>query len=98
MTSTVGYRVTARPAPPTALLLFGVMVMGSVVRTRGSGLACPAGPLGEGRLIPRLEAHVLIEWFHRLFALLVSVMVFATAGWIGVSRERRARLGGLAAL
>src|SRR6266542_3532091 len=83
MTSTGGFRVAAQLALTTTLLLFALIVIGSVVRTTGSGLACPDWPLCEGRIIPRLEPHVLIEWFHRLIALLVSVMVLGTAGWLG---------------
>lgn len=78
--------------------MFGLIVVGSVVRTSGSGLACPDWPLCEGRLIPRLEIHVLIEWFHRLLALLVSLLLFTTVLWCVVRRELRARLGGLMGL
>jgi len=98
MTSTGGFRVAEQLALTTTLLMFALIVIGSVVRTTGSGLACPDWPLCEGRLIPRLEPHVMIEWFHRLIALLVSVMVLGTAGWIGRMPEVRERLGGLALL
>ena len=75
--------------------MFALIVIGAVVRTTGSGLACPDWPLCEGRLIPRFEAHVLIEWFHRLVALLVSLLLFATAAWVVAHRALRARLGRL---
>ncbi len=91
-------RTAARLGLTTTVLMFALMVIGSLVRTTGSGLACPDWPLCEGRLIPRAEPHVLIEWFHRLVALLVSAMLFVTVGWIAARRETRARLGGLAVL
>ena len=72
--------------------------MGSVVRTTGSGLACPDWPLCQGRLIPPLQFNVLIEWFHRLLALAVSVMVLTLAGWTLARGSLRPRLGGLALL
>lgn len=78
--------------------MFALIVIGAVVRTTGSGLACPDWPLCEGRLIPRFEAHVLIEWFHRLVALLVSLLLFATAAWVIAHRGLRARLGRLLAI
>lgn len=98
MTSAQAFRVASRLGLATTLLMFGLIVVGALVRTTGSGLACPDWPLCEGRLIPRFEAHVLIEWFHRLLALVVSLMVFATAVWVAAQGPVRARLGGLAAL
>jgi heme a synthase len=78
--------------------MFGLIVLGSVVRTTGSGLACPDWPLCQGRLLPPLEFHVLIEWSHRAVALLVSVFLLATVTWVFLRRELRSRFGGLAAL
>lgn len=98
MTSAQGFRIASRLGLATTLLMFGLIVVGSVVRTTGSGLACPDWPLCEGRLLPRFESHVLTEWFHRLLALLVSVMVFATVGWVLTHGPLRPRLGGLAVL
>ena len=98
MSAIAAFRIGARLSLATTLLLYGLIVLGSVVRTTGSGLACPDWPLCHGRLIPPLEANVLIEWFHRLVALLVSVLLSATVGWVGFHRALRSRLGGLAAL
>ncbi len=98
MPSARAFALTSRLALATALLMFGLIVIGSVVRSTGSGLACPDWPLCQGRLIPPLQFNVLIEWFHRLVALLVSVLVFGTAGSVFAHRELRAALGVLAAL
>lgn len=78
--------------------MFGLIVLGSVVRTTGSGLACPDWPLCQGRILPPLEFHVLIEWSHRAVALLVSVLLISTVGFVLWRRETRARLGGIAGL
>ena len=98
MTSTHAHRIASRLGLATTLLLFGLIVVGSVVRTTGSGLACPDWPLCEGRLLPRFESHVLTEWLHRLLALLASIMVFATVAWVLVQGPVRRHLGGLALL
>lgn len=92
------FAVVARIATATAVLMFVLIVVGSVVRTTGSGLACPDWPLCHGRLIPPFQFNILIEWFHRLLALIVGVGLLATAIWTAMHRATRARLGGLAAL
>ena len=98
MAPTRAFAITSRLALATSILMFGLIVIGSVVRTTGSGLACPDWPLCQGRIIPPFQFNVLIEWFHRCVALLVSLMLFGTVGWIVTQRPVRARLGGLAAL
>ncbi|TMQ73001.1 MAG: heme A synthase [Candidatus Eisenbacteria bacterium] len=78
--------------------MFALMVLGSLVRTTGSGLACPDWPLCQGRLIPPFQFNVLVEWLHRLLALLVSLLLAATVASVWTQREVRARLGALAGL
>jgi cytochrome c oxidase assembly protein subunit 15 len=92
------FRIASRLSVVTVVLMLGLIILGSIVRTTGSGLACPDWPLCQGRLIPPFQFNVLIEWFHRLLALLVSVALFVTVGWVLAHAPLRARLGGLAAL
>jgi cytochrome c oxidase assembly protein subunit 15 len=92
------FRPVHRLALATAVLMFCLIVLGSVVRTTGSGLSCPDWPLCEGRIIPRLQSNVLLEWTHRLVALVVGIGLVTTAGWTLARAELRARLGGLAVL
>src|SRR5439155_21354816 len=47
---------------------------------------------------PRFQLTVLIAWFHRMVALLTSVMLFGTVGWMLIHPATRARVGGIAAL
>ena len=99
MASPRAFQLAARLATITAALMFGLIVVGSVVRTTGSGLSCPDWPLCHGRLIPPFQFNVFMEWFHRLIALLVGVLLLATAAAIAAHGARRARgSGGLAAL
>ncbi len=92
------FRVSSSLGLATTLLTFALIVIGSVVRTTGSGLACPDWPLCQGRLIPPFQFNVMIEWFHRLVALLVSLAVFATAVWTLRWPALRPRLAGLVLL
>lgn len=96
LSETTPFRIASRLGLTTAGTMFGLIVVGSIVRTTGSGLACPDWPLCHGRLIPPLQFNILIEWFHRLLALCVSLLLAITAGWTFGHLVTRARLGGLA--
>ena len=98
MASSRAFRLVARLATVTASLMFALIVVGSVVRTTGSGLSCPDWPLCNGRLIPPFQFNVFMEWLHRLIALCVGLLLFATAAAIASSPGTRGRLGGLAVL
>ena len=50
------------------VLCFGLIVLGALVRAHGAGLACPDWPLCFGRLVPRFDLEVGVEWTHRLLA------------------------------
>lgn len=72
----------------TLLLVFVLVVWGGVVRLSGSGLAIPDWPLAHGKLIPKPQHNVLIEYIHRALAGLVGLatvavafLVFRTPAW-----------------
>ena len=96
LSTTTPFRIASRLGLTTAGTMFCLIVVGSIVRTTGSGLACPDWPLCHGRLIPPFQFNVMVEWLHRLLALIVSLLLAATAGWTFAHRATRARLGGLA--
>ncbi len=98
MFPTRAFRLASSLGLATTLLAFALIVLGSVVRTTGSGLACPDWPLCQGRLVPPWQFNVMVEWSHRMVALLVSLSILSLAGWTLMHGALRRRLGGLAVL
>lgn len=74
-------------------MVFVLVVWGGVVRLSGSGLAIPDWPLAEGKLLPRPHPNVLIEFGHRVIAMLVGFMTLAIAIVVFRSKEYRAKVG-----
>ncbi|HSS99590.1 MAG TPA: COX15/CtaA family protein, partial [Terriglobales bacterium] len=78
-----------RLAVITALLTWGLIVIGAVVRVSDSGLGCGNDwPLCNGSILPPLSnITAWIEWSHRLVAM--SIGVFGIAMLIAVFRTQR---------
>lgn len=69
-----------------------LMVMGNVVTTTGSGLACPDWPLCYGTVIPPRQLNIWLEWSHRLLGGTTGFLVLAsviTAWFKKAPREPR---------
>jgi len=71
-------------------ITFGLVVVGGVVRISDSGLGCgPEGagtegwPLCGGRLLPLVDANMIIEYSHRVLAtaLAISIGLLALLAW-----------------
>jgi heme a synthase len=77
----------------TVAMVFLLVVWGGFVRLSGSGLAIPDWPLAGGRVLPKPETRVLIEYVHRLLAGIVSLLTLAVAIAVFRKPEHRARLG-----
>jgi len=78
-------------------MVFVLIVWGGIVRLSGSGLAIPDWPLAHGKLIPHPHTNVLIEYVHRLLAMIVGFATLAIAIVVFRSPVWRGRLGALTA-
>ena len=87
-----------RIAYAAVALTFALVIVGGVVRISDSGLGCgPAGsgtegwPLCGGRVIPLVDANMIVEYSHRILAATVTGLIAALV-WITRRRmpERRA--------
>jgi protoheme IX farnesyltransferase len=79
------FRTLATATFVATLLL---IAWGGVVRATGSGNGCPDWPTCFGSWIPRVEYHTLIEYTHRVLALVAGTLTLALGG-LGVWSLRR---------
>ncbi len=81
MSSEAGIRRTlGRVAVAASVATFALIVFGGIVRITGSGMGCGDDwPLCNGRLIPPMDLPTMIEYGHRLAALVVAALVVAVA-------------------
>ena len=61
----------------TVLALIVLIAIGSATRVMEAGLACPDWPLCYGTFLPltHMNLRVFLEWFHRLDAFLVGILI-----------------------
>jgi heme A synthase len=79
--ASTGYQ---RLAVATAIATFALIIVGGVVRVSDSGLGCgPAGsgfngwPFCNGDLVPGVDLNSIVEYTHRVLAVVVGFMILA---------------------
>jgi heme A synthase len=66
-----------------AIAAFALAILGSWIRINGAGMSCPDWPLCHGAVLPALDGAVVLEWSHRMVALLEGVLLVGAivTGW-----------------
>lgn len=78
----------------SAALSFVVMTLGSLVRATDSGLSCPDWPLCYDQVVPSFDYQIFLEWFHRLLAGSLAVVMVIAFVKLFKSKSLRKELGG----
>jgi len=63
-----------------SVLCFFIMALGATVRANDAGLACPDWPLCYNRVIPIFDLGIFLEWFHRVVAGGLTILLLV-ASW-----------------
>ena len=66
----------------TVLFTYLLMLMGTLVTSTGSGLACPDWPLCYGSFTPPLQTGVWIEWSHRLLGGVTGLLIILSTVFV----------------
>ncbi len=83
-------RSTRGWAAAATIAIYLQLILGALMRHTGAGLAIPDFPLALGRLLPPLgDAKVAIHFAHRLWALVVCVLISAVVARAVRSPARR---------
>jgi heme A synthase len=80
------------------MLLYFQAALGAYVRHTGAGLACPDFPTCLGRWLPHLGGIVLVQYSHRLLALLIVCSIAALAAAAFRDERLRQHRSGVVAL
>jgi heme o synthase len=75
----------------TAILVFLVIVGGSVLRVTASGGACPDWPTCFGGITPPAGESAMLDYLHRVTTI-ISVALLGTASWMAWRRYRNEAL------
>ena len=85
--------ILRRLAVATPAIIYVQILIGATMRHTGAGLAIPDFPLAFGRLVPpEWSAAIAIHFAHRFGALVVTLVVLATAGRVLAHHRRSAEL------
>lgn len=86
-------RVLQRIALVTTGAVYAQILVGATMRHTGAGLAIPDFPLAFGQLVPPVwTSAIAMHYAHRVGALLVSALVFATSAHVLYHHRGRAEL------
>ena len=88
-----------RIATTTTVLIYVQILVGATMRHTDAGLAIPDFPLMFGRLVPdHWDPKIAVHFAHRVGAVIVTLAIMATSGYVWYHHRRRRELARPAAL